>query len=158
MSSTDHHHQHAIAPAADVVRDVLLRNIDEVWGAGRVDVIDELFAVDVVDHNPAPGGPAGVAGIRAAVTEFRNGVPDLTMTLHSVTVDGDRGADHWTLNGTHTGTLFGIPATGRRIEFSGMDTVRVGADGRITDIWHIEEIMSLMGQLGALPGMPAGAA
>ena len=74
------------------------------------------------------------------------------MTLHSVVAEGDRGFDHWTLHGTHIGTVFGIPATGRRIEFSGMDTVRVGADGRITDIWHVEDTLSLMGQLGALPG------
>lgn len=140
----------------ETVREVLRRNIEQVWGAGRLDLVDELFAPDVVDHNPAPGSAPGRDGIRDAVVAFRAGVPDLTMTLHTVLADGDRGTDHWTLTGTHTGDLFGIPASGRRVEFSGMDVVRVGAEGRITDIWHVEEMVALLGQVGALPPGQAG--
>lgn len=137
------------------VTDLLRAQIERVWGRGEVDLVDAMYAPDVVDHMPVAGQPAGRAAMKDVVRAFRAALPDLRMDLHTVLACGDRGVDHWTLSGTHTGPLFGVAATGRRVVISGIDMVRV-ADGRITELWHVEEMAQLAAQLGVdLPVDPA---
>ncbi len=129
------------------VADLLRAQIERVWGQGEVDLVDTMYADTVVDHMPVAGQPSGRAAMKDVVRAFRTALPDLRMTLHDVIACGDRGVDRWTLTGTHTAPLFGVPATGRRVRISGLDMIRV-ADGRIAELWHVEEMMQLAAQLG----------
>jgi predicted ester cyclase len=54
------------------------------------------------------------------------------------------------MTGTHTGDFFGIPATGKRVEFTGMYMVRI-AGGQIVEHWGEEDGVSLLQQLGVIP-------
>jgi predicted ester cyclase len=54
-----------------------------------------------------------------------------------------------TMTGTHTGDFWGIPATGKRVEFTGIYIVRI-AGGRIVEHWGEEDGVSLLQQLGVL--------
>ena len=58
-------------------RGLIRRFNEEVWGKGRVDLIDEIFSADFVDHYTAPGGPPGRGGIRYDVERVRTMFPDL---------------------------------------------------------------------------------
>lgn len=132
-------------------RALLAAQIERVWGRGEVALVDSNYAADVVDRMPIPGQPAGRAALKDVVRAFRTAMPDLRMQLHAVLACGDHGVDLWTLTGTHSAPLFGVPATGRPVRFSGIDMVRV-ADGRIAELWHVEEMAQFAGQLGiALP-------
>lgn len=134
---------------------LLQAQIERVWGRGEVDLVDAMYAPGVVDHMPVPGQPGGREAMKDVVRAFRAALPDLRMDLRQVLVCGDRGVDHWTLTGTHTAALFGVAPTGRRVTISGIDMVRV-ADGRIAELWHVEEMMQFAAQLGvALPADPS---
>jgi predicted ester cyclase len=65
--------------------------------------------------------------------------------------DGDRVIGRWTMRATHEGSLMGIPATGKPVVMSGIDIAR-WEDGKLVELWHIEDVMSLMMQLGVFPG------
>lgn len=58
------------------------RFFGEVWSAGKLDLVDELFAPGYVGH---PSGPEetvrGPEGIRRYVGRLRQAFPDLTMTV-----------------------------------------------------------------------------
>jgi steroid delta-isomerase-like uncharacterized protein len=123
--------------------------ITELWGRNRPELIPQLYAPDVVDHNPVPGQRPGHDGLRDVLAAFHTAFPDLTMELHGTLGDGDRGTDWWTFRGTHTGPLFDVAPTGRRVEFSGIDVARA-ADGRIVEMWHVEDNLSMLRQLGAV--------
>lgn len=130
---------------------VLLRDqIERLWGAGEIELVDQLYAESVVDHMPVPGQRPGREPMKRVVEQFRAGLPDMKMELHGTIACGDVGVDFWTLTATHAGPLFGRPATGRPVRFSGIDMVRV-ADGRIADLWHVEEMLQLEGQIGDGP-------
>jgi steroid delta-isomerase-like uncharacterized protein len=126
---------------------LLTAQIEQVWGRGATALVDTLYADSVVDRMPIPGQPSGRAAMKDVVTLFRTAMPDLRMELHTVLACGDRGVDLWTLTGTHSAPLFGVPATGKRVQFSGIDMVRV-AGGRIAEIWHVEEMAQFAEQLG----------
>jgi len=93
------------------------RWLSEVWGQGNTDVARELMAEDVIDHNPYPGQPPGLAGHNWAVAMVRRAFPDLRFTSDVVVSDGQFVVGRWTMTGTNTGTfdLFGLPPTGRPV-------------------------------------------
>ena len=133
--------------------EVVRRFIDEAWNAGRLDTASELLAPDLVDHDaaPFPGREKGSAGLLQVVTMIRAGVPDLQRHVDTQIVDGDTVVTSFTDRGAHRGDLFGVPATGRPVVVRGINIERV-RDGRITEIWHVEDLFGLMAQIGALPG------
>ena len=50
---------------------------------------------------------------------YRAGVPDLRTTIHDRFATEDRLVHRWTLTGTHSGELFGMPPTGAPIRVEG---------------------------------------
>ena len=128
---------------------LLRAQIEDVWGRGRVELVDTLYDPAVVDLKPVPGQPSGRDARKAVVLGFRAALPDLVMQLHGTLAAGDHGVDFWTLEGTHA-------PSGRKVRISGIDMVRV-AGGRIVDLWHVEEMLQFNAQLGIADTRPAAA-
>lgn len=60
------------------------RVFSDIYGAGKVDLVDECYASDFVDDSP--GGGTGRNLIKEAVTEFHRAVPDLKIDFEDVFV------------------------------------------------------------------------
>jgi predicted ester cyclase len=115
---------------------VVRRLVEEVLNAGRIDVIDELYA------------PARVEEARAWITPFRASFPDVHMEIIDLIAEGDSVVGRFTCSGTHFGEWQGHAPTGRR--FEAVDEVsfyRID-DGRIVGTWGIEDNLSRLEQLG----------
>lgn len=121
---------------------------ENVWN-GRLDLIDEVFASQVRDHNPLPGQAPGRDGQRQVIELFRSAFPDLFVTAHDVIVSGQSAAVRWSASGTHRGEVLGVAPTGRQVTLRGIDIVRVD-DGRITERWGEFDALGLLTQLGAV--------
>jgi predicted ester cyclase len=78
---------------------------------------------------------------------LRKALPDRVDAIEDIVAEGDRVAMIWRLNATHTGNLFGIPPTGRRIEIYEVGFFRV-ADGKIVEGWFMCDELGLLVQLG----------
>lgn len=137
----------AMTEGREAIRALLRAQIEDIWGAGKTQLVPRNYARGVIDHMPVPGQPQGREALADVVTTFRAGIADLRMELHATLVAGDFGVDVWTLTGTHSGPLLGHPASGRPIAISGIDMVRV-AEERICELWHVEEMGPLIGQIG----------
>ena len=131
-------------------REILRLQIEELWGKGRTELVDTLYTSDAIDHMPLPGQPSGVSGLRGVVESFHEALPDLQIKVHGILAEEDRAVDFWTLTGTHQGEVMGLKPTGNSVAFSGIDMVRI-RDGRISDIWHVEELLQMLMQMGADP-------
>jgi steroid delta-isomerase-like uncharacterized protein len=132
----------------ETIRRLLTDQIEELWGRGRTELVDANYADGVHDHMPVPGQPSGREALKDVVQLFRDGIVDMKMELHATLVAGDVGVDAWTLTGRHEGPLLGFPPTGKAVAIRGIDMIRV-IDGRIADLWHVEEMAQLMAQIGA---------
>jgi predicted ester cyclase len=62
----------------------------------------------------------------------------------------DRVAVRFIIRGTHTGSFFGIPASGRPIVVAAHVLMRV-ADGRVNELFGIFDEAGLLKQIGVLP-------
>jgi steroid delta-isomerase-like uncharacterized protein len=97
------------------------RFMDEVFNKGNLAVADELLAPNLIDHNPFPGQPPGVEGLKQATVALRQAFPDLHVTVDEMLSDGDKVVIRSTMKGTHKGTFMNIPATGKQISVEGID-------------------------------------
>ncbi len=132
----------------DENRELVRRFNEEVWGKGRLDLIDELFSPDFVDHYQAPGGPPGRDGIKYDVQRVRAAFPDLEIRTEDILCEGDRAALRWSGQGTYQGGFPGISATGISVTMSGMHFYRI-RECRIVERWDEFDGTSVMRQLGA---------
>ncbi len=131
----------------------IVRRFYEEWNKGNMQGVYDLFSDDVVDHNPGPGQAPGKAGVIQSLEIFRYAFPDSQLAVEQLIADGDKVVDHATLRGSHTGSLLGIPPTGKPVVVQASDIYRI-ANGKIVEIWHIEDILGIMQQIGAMPAQP----
>ncbi|MFN8533185.1 MAG: ester cyclase [Dehalococcoidia bacterium] len=142
---------------ASANRERMAQFYEKISNRKEFGVIDDLVAEDVIDHMPLPGMPPGRAGLRVAMEMILGAFPDARFTIHNLTADEDRVVGVWSMDATHTGAIFGIPPTGRPVHMSGIDAIR-WRDGQAAEIWHVEEVASMLMQIGAVPppgGPPA---
>lgn len=126
------------------------RFIEEVWRQGKVEVVDEIFAEDYVDHGFGPQ-PVGRDALKGFVLGFRAAFPDMQYDLHQMIAQDDVVASRDTVRGTHQGDFMGIPATGKPVAVSAMHFLRF-ANGKIVEHWGITDVAGMMQQLGVAPG------
>lgn len=115
--------------------------------AGNIDAAVESFAPDAVDHDPAPGQPAGREGFKAFFTELTAAFPDAHIEPAHLVADDDNVAVAYTLTGTHEGEFQGIAATGRKIEVRGLQIGRF-ENGQIVERWGSSDELGILQQLG----------
>lgn len=144
----------ALGQAPVDVQALLHRMFDEVINQGRLEVVDELFADDFVDHGPM-GDTAGREAFKQLVAQWRDAVPDVHCEIDSVIAQGELCAWLVRTTGTHTGDALGFPATGRRFETVSANIGRL-RDGRAAEHWAEQGMFPMLAQLGVLP-VPAPA-
>lgn len=134
-------------------RELVRRWIYEGWNEDANErVMQEVFAEDWIDGDD-DAGPHGYEGIRAFVRTYRTAFPDVRIEILQLVADDEYVGFRWAASGTHTGSLFGLQATGRRVAFTGHTLHRVEG-GRMKESWVQTDTVSLLRQLGIdrLPG------
>ena len=116
---------------------------------GNFDALPDVVSPGFELH---PAGIRGVAGLVEMVQGYRDALADLRVTIEHQFTDGDYVATRSTLTGRHEGELMGAPPTGREVSFS-MLTISRCHVGMIEEEWEIADVVSLLGQIGALPDM-----
>ena len=91
-----------------------------------------------------------MAGVVGLMKMLHDGFPGVRFPVEEIFADGDLVCTRWSLQGAHTGTFAGMPPTGKPVTMRGCDVCRV-RDGRITEIWHYDDVLGLLQQVGAIP-------
>ena|ERR1700680_1021045 len=131
----------------------------EVFEQGRLAVVDEICASDIIEHGtPPPGIPQGREGIKAIASALRKGFPDIKYKLDHQIAEGDFVASYVTVSGTHKGEIFGMPATGKHATWAEAHFVKL-VNGKMTEHWGVTDQLGMLRQLGLAPdpqAVPAG--
>ncbi|MFJ9453299.1 ester cyclase [Herbaspirillum sp. NPDC101397] len=120
------------------------------WNTGDAQFARQALSPAFVDRTLPAGRPQGVNGPLQASEGFRKAVPDLSAEVQDMTVAGDRVAVHLRFRGHFTGVFGQLQGKGQAIDFQAHDLYRI-QDGRIAENWHLEDNLTLMQQLGAIP-------
>lgn len=113
------------------------------------DVYNKIHTADFVAH--AGTRSESLEGDLKSAKGWRQAFPDGRYTIEQVVAEGDFVVVRFTGRGTNTGAGNGLPATGKPIELTGVTIFRF-TGGKIAEEWTEYDRMSLMRQLGLLPG------
>jgi steroid delta-isomerase-like uncharacterized protein len=81
---------------------------------------------------------------------MRGGFPDIQWTLEETITEGGNVAARFTMRGTHNGTFFGVPPTGKKIAVQAMNFYR-WSNGQIVEERGQPDLLGLLQQIGAVP-------
>src|SRR5713101_4430428 len=98
------------------------RFFEEVCNGRKLTVADELFSADHSYHDPAtPGAKPGPQGMKETMGAYQTAFGDARWRVEEMVAAGDNEVvTRWTGQGTHTGELFGIAPTGKRVAVVGI--------------------------------------
>jgi steroid delta-isomerase-like uncharacterized protein len=129
------------------------RVLEEAFGQGKVEVIDEVLHSDFVcyDPNSESGEIRGAETIKREIEYFRQAFPDFFWRVEDQVAEGDKVVSRYTMGGTHQGEFFGVPATGKRVEITGIQIDRFDESGKLVEEWPEYDLLGAMQQMGAIP-------
>jgi steroid delta-isomerase-like uncharacterized protein len=111
----------------------------------------ELISPDAIFHVPGRSEPMrGPAGYLAIIQMMRGGFPDIRWTIEEMVAEGDKVAARFTMRGTHLGTFFGTPSTGKKIAVQALNIYRLSG-GQIVEETGQPDLLGLLQQIGAVP-------
>ena len=130
------------------------RVFEELLSKGRFELAEELYAKDFLNHGIHRD--ISLAEDQTALKGWHQAFPDLSIAPEKLIADGDLVAVYWIARGTNTGAGNGLPATGKKVEQSGITIWRI-VDGKIKEEWSAFDQLSMMQQLGLLDQKGSGA-
>ncbi|MEW6563411.1 MAG: ester cyclase [Pseudomonadota bacterium] len=117
---------------------------------GEWDKVDALLSDDFVyigDDKPALNKAQYVGFMRNMLCA---GMTQMDMKFLRVVAEGDLVAVDYTNDMTHSGTFFGVPASGKRVHSTGQ-FMREVKNGKVTAEWQTTNSLGMMQQLGVIP-------
>ncbi len=140
----------------------IVRSIYTAYNDRRFDDAIEDVAPGAEIVNVATGNVArGPQGFRTFLEGWATAFPDSRVAVTNVIASDDQVTVEFTGRGTHTGPLQtpagAVPATGRRVEISFCDVIKMQG-GKVAGLRTYFDLATMMRQLGLLQAPePAGA-
>jgi len=137
---------------AGTERDDLMDAYITAWNSHEPVAVADFFATGAIYDDRGAGELArGTREIRALVERVLVAFGDLRFEIVRAAHGDDFTAGEWRAEMTHTGNLFGLAATGRRLQTAGVDVATVEASGKISHLVSYYDGAQMMRALGLLP-------
>jgi predicted ester cyclase len=124
---------------------IMRRWFTEGW-RGDVTMADDIFSPELTTNGVA----VGIEGPKRNIASRLSGFPDVQAVIEDEIADGDKVLLRIVWRGTHTGAYSGIPPTGKPVEVRGLSLWRFDPEGKVAEIWSIQDQFSLLQQIGAI--------
>jgi steroid delta-isomerase-like uncharacterized protein len=124
---------------------VARRLFEEAENRGDWELFSRLHAEDAVVH-----APAGDFGLREEVENeraLRKASADAKFTVDQVLAEGNMVMVRYVVRATVTGSLWGLPATGKAVAVPGVTILRM-ANGKIAEKWSHDDVLGMLEQAG----------
>ncbi len=126
----------------------LMRTFFEAWGNGDYETLKDLTTPDYGFYFPSNSrSPLSREELVSTTKNLRKAFPDISWRMESLVADGDTVVFRFVQTGTHQGVFQGIPATGIKVECSGILISRI-SDGKVVEQREEFDSLGMMMQLG----------
>ena len=129
---------------------VVRRLIEDHWNAKNHALTKELFAPNVTINTP-DGVLKGLDGASALLEAYATAFPDFRLTIDDLLADADKVVLRWTYQGTQTGPLAEIRATGKRVSVANCIGIFRLTAGKVSETHLCWDRRALLEQLGLMP-------
>lgn len=128
-------------------KDVVRREIKEVWAKKNLMVIDDLYDSNFINHSPFPDTTPDREGIKQGIKNVLNAFPDVELTIEDLIAENDKVVERVTATGTHKGDYMGIIPTNKQITIP-VITINRFADNKIVERWSLVDSLAMLQQFG----------
>jgi predicted ester cyclase len=126
---------------------LMLRAVEE-WNKGSNEFFMDNAVPDYAYYSPSgKAKPMSREEVDENFKTTKKRFPDLRFTIEELVAEGDKLATRFSFTGTHQGEFMGIPATGNRIEVSGL-IISLIKNGKFVEDREETDILGMMMQLG----------
>lgn len=133
-------------------KEIVARIVDEVVNGGDYTAVRELFSPDFAIHKAGMSFPPGPEAFKMAVREWRDAFPDYRVTVLQFVAEGEYVTCLYSAEGTHTGSLRGMPPTGKAFTVVGAEVHRL-VDGLVVESWLADDLPRILTDTGLMtPG------
>jgi steroid delta-isomerase-like uncharacterized protein len=144
----------SVAAAAHPLKELIDR-YNDAWNRHDVDAILAMHAADMVFENHTAGERAAGEEVRGHIERIFESWPDLAFSTRRLYLRDGLIVQEWTAAATHSSELrrgeLRSPASGRRIEWEGLDVIPV-EDGQIKRKDVYSDSVGILRQVGLLDG------
>ena len=120
----------------------------DAWNRRDPPAVLATMAEDGTYSDPGTGGPISGQAFAGYMQGLFAAFPDTSFSIASAGLAApDFVAAQWIMRGTNTGSMMGLPPTGKPIELHGADFIRV-ADGRIRSVEGYFDSRAIPEQIG----------
>jgi predicted SnoaL-like aldol condensation-catalyzing enzyme len=149
----------ATEPTAEKAEDATAKNAEvaksfyNLFEKGEWAGIEKILGPEIKDHSPMWPGIDTTMSREALIKllkENKQGFPDMKFEVLHTAADGDYVFVHYHFTGTNTGAMMGTPATNKKVDYTGVDLVRM-KDGVAVEHWDYGDNMTFMKQMGMMP-------
>jgi len=122
----------------------------------NLEIFYELLAPNFVSYGGAGFQDLnGPEAFKQLYLQFFQSLPDLAFRVTHVVTEGNTCGVRGVLSGTHKGNFMGFaPPTGKFVCWTGTALMRFNKDGLIDARWQEWDGLSVMQQMGVIPGAP----
>lgn len=137
-------------PKANVA---VVKKFYEAFNTKNKALLDKALDKNWVDVPLAPKQGPGLEGMKAAMDGYYASFPDFKVTNEDFVTEGNKVVVRSTIRATHKGEFAGVKPSGKPIQIMAIDLHTV-CNGLITKTWHVEDWLTGLFEMGALPPKP----
>jgi len=131
-------------------KEVVIRLTEDFWNAKDINTIDRFYSPGLVTHSPNAPQDGNFDSFKKQSIEDFKAFPDLHIAINDLVAEGDKVVKFWTLHGTHKEEWIGIPATGKKVVFTGIEIFRIENE-KAVETWVVMDLLGLLQQFGVIP-------
>ena len=122
--------------------------IEAAFNKYQPDKAGEYMTSDIKWHGGTLGTVEGRDNFVGLIGAIVTALPDLRNVELDLIAERDIVSVRATVDGTHTGDLLGIPASGKHVQWDAIDNYRV-VDGKISEEWAADDLLAFVYGVGA---------
>ncbi len=134
------------------IRSAVQQVIDQGFNQGDTSAVDQVFAPDYVDHPDNTNRD----DFKAQIGQIRTAIPNGQATIDDLLVQGCdaffKFSDSGVMSGSMGSGANALPATNKPLTIANDVYLHFNDAGQVTEEWDYSDTLTLMTQLGLLPG------
>ena len=119
----------------------------DVFNAHKPERAAEFLAPEAKWHGGTLGTVEGRDNIVRLLQGFIGALPDLDAVEQEMVAEGNSVWVRYVINATHKGDLLGIPATGRKVQWTAVDVYHL-SEGKIIEEWAADDLLAILHDIG----------
>jgi steroid delta-isomerase-like uncharacterized protein len=126
----------------------LVKQANDAWSQGNLEAYRGYIAPKYLYYSPSISAkPMSIGEVFEMGNKFRGAFPDINWKVEELIASGDKVILRYVLSGTHQGEFQGIPATGNKVEASGITIIRI-ENRKFVEEKEEFDMLGFMTQLG----------